>query len=61
MDKEKLIALINTCYEAVNESKAGPVVEKGNLMHVGFSTFMLLMNEKLEMERTREPWRGDND
>lgn len=48
MEKDKLIKLINTCYEAVNESKVGPIFVsvKGEVMptQIGFGTYFSLLS-----------------
>ena len=48
MQKEKLTKLINTCYEAVNESRVGPVFVsvKGEVVptQIGFGTYFTLLS-----------------
>ena len=71
MDKKALIDLIDTCFDAVNESKAGPIYDdKENVMRqVGFNTFMNILgnlcpkksDNAMIMKEPKERWEGEDN
>lgn len=64
--KKNLKRLIDTCFDAVNESKAGPIFMKLNgqeaMNHVGFHTYMTLVqnlcpHQAVKIAEPQDKWQ----
>ena len=66
MEKQDLIKILNLAFEAVDESKCGPIMnfEKKEMNHIGYNTLMYtisaMLPKNLNMDlkdKTGEDWK----